>query len=196
MSISSKDFWAQFSNFASTTPKPYVDALLTLHEKLDGKNIKWIVSGDLAELLRIVKVEPDCIEIVTSKDDAQLIFQALEEFKPKQIAFQTQQLSRNALVEGKEYPVYVRSYYFEFNVDTVKVKVEGDLQFKVGDWEWGDALDFTPDYVYVVGKKVAVTPLSIARELYSCLGWIDRVEKIKNVTQKLDPARPVDLRLK
>ncbi len=67
MSISSKDFWDQFSKFVSTIPKPYVDALLALHEKLEGKNIKWVVSGDLAELLRIVKVEPDCIEIVSSR---------------------------------------------------------------------------------------------------------------------------------
>jgi hypothetical protein len=185
MSISSKDFWGQFGKFVSTIPKPYVDALLVLHEKLDSKNIKWVVSGDLAELLRIIKVEPDFIEILTSKNDAHLILQAFQEFEPKQIVFQTQQLSRNALVEGKEYPVYARSYYFEFRLNTVRVKVEGDLQFKVDDWEWGDALDFTPEYVCVVGKKIAVTPLSIALQLYESLGWTDRVEKIREVTQRI-----------
>ncbi len=84
----------------------------------------------------------------------------------------------------KSYPVYIRSYYFDFNINNVKVKVEGDLQFKVGEWDWGDVFDFTPEYVYVVGKKIAVTPLSIASELYRSLGWTDRVEKIREVTQK------------
>ena len=185
MSITSKEFWDQFSHFVSVIPKQYVDTLLILHQKLEGKNIKWVVSGELAELLRIVKVEPDCIEIVTSKEDADKIFQAIQEFKPEQITFQTEHLSRNAVVNGKEYPINVRSYYFEFNVNAVKVKVEGNLQFKVGDWDWGDVFDFAPEYVYIVGKKTAVTPLSIASDLYRSLGWIDRVEKITEVTKKL-----------
>ena len=185
MSVSKKEFWAQLDHFVSVIPKPYLDALLILHEKLDDKNINWIVSGDLAELLRTVNVEPDCIEIVTSKNDANQIFQIVKEFEPSQISFLTQLLPRNAVIEGKEYLVYMRSYYFDFCVNTVKVKIEGNLQFKVGDWDWGDVFDFTPEYVYVVGKKTAVTPLSVASDLYSCLGWIDRIEKINEVTQKL-----------
>ena len=47
------------------------------------------------------------------------------------------------------------------------VKVEGDLQFKVGDWDWGEVFDFAPEYVYVTGKKIAVTPLTINAELYN-----------------------------
>ena len=185
MSISSEEFWKQFSHFVSVIPKKYLEALLILHEKLDDKNIRWTVSGDLAELLRIVKVEPDFIEIVTSKNGAHQIFQAVQQFKPNQMSYLTQLLPRNAVVEGKEYPVYIRSYFFDFNVNDVKVKVEGNLQFKIGDWDWGEVFDFTPDYVYIVGKKTAVTPLSIASDLYGNLGWIDRVEKINKVTQKL-----------
>ena len=184
MTVTSKDFWNQFSHFVSVIPREYVDALLALHEKVDGKNINWVVNGELAERLRIVKVEPNCIEIVSSKDGAQKIYQAVQEFGPQPIVFQTQRLSRNAVVEGKEFPVYARSHYFEFNLKNVKVNVEGDLQFKVGDWDWGDVFEFTPEYVCVVGKKIAVTPLTIASELYRNLGWNDRVEKISDVTQK------------
>jgi len=184
MSNINKDIWNQLSHFVSAIPKQYVDALLTLHEKLGDKDIKWVLSGDLAECLRIVKVEPGCIEIVSSSEDAQKIFQAVQDFAPRQITFQTTKLSRNAVVDGKEFPVYVRCFCFDFKVNNVKVKIEGDLQFRVGEWDWGDVLDFTPDYVYVVGKKIAVTPLSIASELYRSLGWTDRVEKIKEVTKK------------
>jgi hypothetical protein len=184
MSFTNEEIWNQLGHFVSAIPKQYVDALLTLYEKLQGKDIKWVVNGELAECLKIVKVEPDCIEIISSLEDTQKIYHAVQDFAPGQITFQTTKLSRNALVNGKEFPVYIRCYYFDFNVNNVKVKVEGNLQFKVGEWAWGDVLDFTPDYVHVVGKKIAVTPLSIASELYCSLGWIDRVEKISKVTQK------------
>ncbi len=187
MSISSKEFWDQFNNFVSVTPRQFVDALLVLHEKLGGKNIKWVVNGDLAEHLRIVKVEPAFIEIVSSKDDVEQIFQGFQEFGPQPITFRVQQLTRYAVIAGKEYPIYVRSYYFEFNLNGLKVKVQGDLQFKIGEWDWGDVFEFTPESVYVIGKKIAVTPLSIAAELYTSLGWIDRVEKINAVTQRFHP---------
>jgi hypothetical protein len=185
MSITNDEYWTQFSKFVSVIPKQYLSVLLVLHDKLDGKNIKWVVSGDLAELLRTVKVEPDCIEIVTSKNDAHQIFQIVQEFEPSQMSFLTQLLPRKAMVAEKEYSVYIRSYYFDFIADAVKVKVEGNLQFKVGSWDWGDVFDFEPEYVTIVGKKTALTPLSIASELYHCLGWIDRVEKISEVTKKL-----------
>ncbi len=191
MSISSKEFWDQFNNFVSVTPRQYVDALLVLHEKLDGKNIKWVVNGDLAEHLRIVKVEPAFIEIVSSKDDVEQIFQGVQEFAPQPMTFRVQQLIRYAVIAGKEYPIYVRSYYFDFMLNGLEVKVQGDLQFKIGEWDWGDVFEFTPESVYVIGKKIAVTPLSIAAELYASLGWIDRVEKINEVTQKFHPLKIV-----
>ena len=190
MNYTNKDIWDQLSHFVNVIPQEYLNALLILHEKLGDKTIKWVLTGDLAESLRIVKVEPECIEIVTSKDDAQRIFQAVQEFGPSPIKFQTQTLSRNALIQGKEYLVYIRSYFFEFSLNSVKVKVQGDLQYKVGQWDWGDVFDFTPEYVSVVGKRIAVTPLSIATELYQSLGWVDRVDKIKEVTQKSRVPRP------
>jgi hypothetical protein len=181
MTNTKQDFMDQLSHFLTIIPKKYLDSLLTLHDKLDGKEIKWIVSGDLAERLRVIKVEPDNIEIVTSKDGAQQIFEAVQEFNPQPIQYLTQQLERNAVISGDEYPVFARSHYFEFNIKDVTVKVEGDLQFKVGNWEWGEVFDFTPEYVYVTGKKTAVTPLFIQYEFYQSIGWMDRAEKIAKI---------------
>lgn len=185
MSYTNQDFLEQLSHFLTIIPQKYVDTLLTLHEKLDDKKIKWIVSGDLAERLRLVKVDPDCIEIVTSKDGAEQIFQAVQEFKPQKVNVQTRRLQRDAVVGKEKFPVYVRSYYFEFNVKGVNVKVQGDLQFKVGVWDWGDIFDFNPEYVYVTGKKIAVTPLPIQYEFYQTLGWMDRAEKIAIIKKPL-----------
>jgi hypothetical protein len=170
----------------SIAPRTYIDALLVLHRKLDGKNIEWAVGGDLGEVLRTVNVEPDCIEILTSKEGAEKIVEATLEFAPRTVALEIQRLPRNATIEGKEYPVYTRSYYSEFNIGAVHVKVHGDTQYRLNDWDWGDKVEFTPDYVYVVCKKIAVVPLTFKAEFYQSLGWADRAEKIK---QTLDRRR-------
>jgi hypothetical protein len=162
-------------------PPQYISALLKLHEKLDGKNIEWAVSGDLGEALRTVRVEPDCIEIVASKDAACQIHDAVAGFNVQPITHVVEQLQQNASIQSKEYPVYVRSHYFEFSIDKIKVKVYGDLQYRVNDWDWGDTFQFTPDTVNVAGKKTSVVPLKVKYELYMDLGWKDRAEKISRV---------------
>ena len=96
------------------------------------------------------------------------------------------------MFDGKEYPVYTRSFGFNFTLNSITAQVQGDLQFKVGDWEWGDVYDFTPEYVYVVGKKMAVTPLSVKIELYKSLGWTDRLQKIQEVTRKPRPFEKIN----
>ena len=48
----------------------------------------------------------------------------------------------------------------------------------MGDWDWGDPIDFEPEYVYVVSVKVPAVPLELKKELYRGLGWYDRVSKI------------------
>ncbi len=185
MSKTNQEFLAQVSRFLTFIPQEYIEALLTLQSKLDGKEIKWVVNGDLAERLRLVKVDPDCIEIVASKDGVEKIFENLKEFNPQPVKFQTQQLTRNAVIAGKEFPVFHRSYYFDFKIKTVTIKVHGDLQFKVDNWEWGEVFDFNPEYVYVTGKKIAVTPLTIQYEFYQMLNWVDRAEKINQITKPL-----------
>ena len=159
----------------------YIDALLMLHERLAKRDFEWAVSGDLAEALGTVQVNPDCIEIVTSKKGTAEIYLTFKDLNPKGILFETQKLERKAVVNGKEYPVFVRSHFFEFELAHIKIKVFGDLQYRISDWNWGDTLQFTPEYVNVVGAKTAIVPLQIKNELYQNLGWVDRAEKISQV---------------
>jgi hypothetical protein len=184
MSDANRHIWDELHRVLWVIPQKYVEAILVLHEKLEGKSISWSLNGNLAEALRTVQVEPECIEIVSSKGDVEQIFEAVKEFQPQPLIFKTQLLSRNAVIGEKEYPIHIRSHFFEFNIKETKVKVHGDLQYQVGDWEWGDVFAFDPEYVYVIGKKIAITPLAVKCELYSSLGWVDRAEKIKRVLQR------------
>ena len=156
----------------------YITAIIKLNEKLEGKNIDWVLGGDVSEALQAVRVQPDCIEVVTTKEGTEKIHKAVEDLEPEAINFQVHQLHRNAIINEKEYPIYVRSNYFEFSVDSIRVKVHGDLQFRISDWAWGDKFEIAPASVYVVGKKTFVVPLYVQYELYQSLGWLDRAEKI------------------
>ena len=162
----------------------YVETLTNLHKRFLKEHIEWAIGGELGEALRAVPVTPDCIEIITTKKGAAQIFLAVEELNPKGIFFQTQKLPRNAIVAGKECPVYTRSYFFEFTLNTIKIKVHGDLQYRISDWEWGDKLEFVPEDVYIVGLRTAVVPLQLKYEIYQQLGWADRAEKIDRVLSR------------
>lgn len=177
----------QISRVLNVIPKPFLDVLLLLHRKLDDTNVEWAVSGNLGEALKVVKIDPDCVEIVTSKEDAIRISQAVKEYNPQVADYELQKLPRNAKIDEKEYPVYIRSYYIEFLVENIMVKVYGDLQYRVNDWDWGDKLEFAPEYVFVTDKKTAVVPLSVKYEIYQSLGWADRAEKIRKATEGPKP---------
>ena len=180
----------QLNKILSFVDPAFVEALLSLHKALANDRVEWVVGGDLGEALQTVQVEPDCIEIVTSREGAQKIFSSVVEYGPKTIELQTVKLPRNANVGGIEYPIYIRSYYFEFFLGCVKTKVLGDMQYKINDWDWGDRLEFDPEYVNVAGAKTAVVPLQIKYEIYQNLGWRDRSEKIEQkIGKKMKPIR-------
>ncbi|XES78583.1 MAG: hypothetical protein ACBZ72_06845 [Candidatus Bathyarchaeia archaeon] len=168
-----------------TLIKPdYISALLQLHKRLAKKRTDWMVGGELSEALRAVNVKPKCVEIVTTKRGAVEIFLAVKDCNPTGVFFQTQRLSRNAKIGGKEYPAYIRSHYFEFNLANVPVKVHGDLQYKISNGEWGAKMDFTPEHIYLVGVKTAIMPMHVLYTLYQGLGWSDRAKKISPLLLK------------
>jgi len=180
----------EISPIVAYVPPKYVSALLKLHDAIGSQPVEWAVGGDLAEALETVRVEPDCIEILTTKGGAEQIHELVTAFSPTQVVVHVQSLPRRAQIDGAEYPIYTKSSYFDFDLDGVKVKVEGDLQFKVGNWDWGDKLEFQPDTIYVVGKKTSVVPLNIKHDLYLSLGWMDRAEKIRRVFENQRRMRP------
>jgi hypothetical protein len=177
----------QLNTVLALVDPTYVDTLLYLHKKLGQEHIEWAVGGELAEAFRTIQTNPDCIEIVTSKKGATQIFLAMKEYGASGVYFQTQRLERNAIINGKEYPAYIRSHYFDFTLAGIKVKVYGDLQYRVNDWEWGDKLEFTPEHIYIVGTKTAIVPLQVKYEIYQGLGWTDRAEKVSQILTKRAP---------
>lgn len=162
----------------------FMNVILAIAESLKNTDVSWSIGGDVADEINGVELTPTVLEIYTSKDGAATIREALGKFKPTELRIVEHKLPRAATYDGKKYAVLTRSQYFEFKVDSVNVKVHGDLQFKIGDWEWGDPLEFTPELLYVVGKKITLVPAILRLDLYKGLGWTDKVNALTNSLSK------------
>jgi hypothetical protein len=158
--------------------KPLLNATIRIGELLRGCHSKWALAGDVGEILFGVNVHPDHISILTTAAGCEEITEKLAAFRLEGPKNCESQVKRNAEIGGSP-PVRVKSCKSVFAIEGERLEVHGDLQIKVGEWDWGDPLDYEPEYVYVVGIKVPVVPLELKTELYMGLGWIDRVRKIK-----------------
>ena len=158
--------------------KPLLEATIKIGNLLNDCSAKWALGGDIGEILNGVNVQPDHIAILTTAEGCPEIGKKLAEFQVEASRLVERQIRRNAEIGPKPLPVKIRSYESRFNFDGQRLDVHGDLRIKVGEWDWGDPLDFEPEYVYVVGVKIPVVPLKLKTELYLGLGWMDRVRKI------------------
>jgi hypothetical protein len=164
--------------------QPVLKGVIKIGVALKDINAKWGIGGDAGEIMKGVNVHADIIEILTTKEGTEQICKAMSEYQTLAPAPAEEKLERDADVDGKMIPVFIKSSYAELTVDGVKVKIYGDEQIKVGEWDWGDALDFQPEDVYVVGTKVPLVPLRLKSELDLGLGWLDRVELISDAVMR------------
>jgi hypothetical protein len=158
--------------------KPLLQATIRIGELLKDCSAKWALAGDLGEILFGVNVEPDHITILTTSAGCDDISKKLTPFLVQSPRTTERRVKRSAEINLKPLPINVRSYSSSFNIQGQRLDVHGDLQIKVGGWDWGDPIDYEPEYVYVVSVKVPAAPLELKMELYRGLGWYDRVSKI------------------
>lgn len=164
--------------------KPLLDTTITLGAILKDCTAKWAIGGDVAEIISGVNVEADHIEILTTKEGCDEISRKLVEYQIEPPRIVERKLARNADIDLKPYPVWLRSYNSRFDIKGSKLDLDGNLQIKVGDWDWGDPLEFEPDYVHVVNVRVPIVPLKLKNELYTGLGWMDRAKKIHEAVMR------------
>lgn len=158
--------------------KPLLEATLEVGKLLKDCQAKWALAGDIGEILNGVNVRPDHLTILTNLAGCEEVGKKLERFQVEASRPVETQIKRNAEIGPKPLPITIKSYASQFNLNGQKLNVHGDLRIKVGDWDWGDPLEYEPEYVYVVGARVPVVPLALKTQLYVGLGWMDRVRKI------------------
>jgi len=158
--------------------KPLLEATIELGNLLKDCQAQWAFAGDIGEILNGVNVRPDHLTILANLMGCEEIGKRLERFQVEASRMVETQIERSAEIEPKPMPITTKSYRSRFNLKGQRLDVHGELRIKVGDWDWGDPLDYEPEYVYVVGVKVPVVPLELKTRLYRGLGWYDRVSKI------------------
>ena len=162
-----------------------IKAIIKIGKSMKGVQAKWGIAGDAGEVIGGVNIHNvDRIEIWTTKDGCEEMCRRLSLYVTLRPASTEKKLGRDADVNANILPVFVRCHYAELSVDRVKVEVYGDQQIKVGEWDWGDALDFEPDSISVVGVSVPFVPLMLKSELDLGLGWLDRVQLISDAVMK------------
>jgi hypothetical protein len=159
-------------------PVPFITCILEIAPKIKKSGVWWAFGGDLSEKLGGVAVIPKEIEILTNMEGVGKIFEGLAEYDPAPIAVVEKQLHRQADIDEKKYPVFVKSHRTSLNVKGVEVIVHGDYQIRVGEWDWGDSLQFKSSIVNMVGTEIPVMPIRLSSEIYLTLGWLDRAQMI------------------
>jgi len=167
-----------------TLTKPLLDATIMIGKTLTNCTNKWAIGGDVGEVISGVNVQPSQIAILTTREGCDEITRNLAKYQIEPPRTVERELERDAKIDLKLLKIWIKSYTARFDVQGSQLDVHGDLQIKVGDWEWGDPLDFEPDYVYVVGVKVPTVPLKVKSELYTGLGWMDRASKIHEAVMR------------
>jgi hypothetical protein len=165
-------------------PQPLLKAMITVGRELKSVQAKWAVYGDAGQVALGVALKPDHLEILTTKAGTEEIASRLHQYQTLAPREAEKTLPREADIDGKKYPVYVKSHYAEFNIGGARLEVYGDLRMKVGEWEWGDPLDFEPSSISVVGTDVPLVPLRLSSELDLGLGWMDSVELISDAVMR------------
>ena len=127
--------------------KPLLEATIEVGNLLKDCQVKWALAGDIGEILNGVNVQPDHLTILTNVAGCEEIGKKLERFRVEASRQVETQIKRNAEVEPKPLPIIIKSYRSQFNLDGQRLDVRGELRIKVGDWDWGDPLDFDSKYV-------------------------------------------------
>ncbi len=180
-------------------PQPLLKATVKVSALLADLDERWVIGGDIGELLLGVDVKADHLEIVTTRKGSEVIGAKLQH-APLRSAGEVEEgtsnlgpkdtekkLERLADCSGNLYAVSVRSHYVEGVLDGIRVEVYGDLQYRVGELEWGDPLVFEPTKISIIGTSLSVFPLGLKSEIYLALGWVDRVDKISEALTRSQP---------
>jgi hypothetical protein len=149
-----------------------------LGEQLWEMTEMWGIGGDCGEIIKGVHRRTEHVEIFTTKKGCEEICEVLSQYVRKAPSEVESRSERDADVDGKMLPVYTKSWYAELVYDKTKVEVHGDERIRVGEWDWGDPLEFEPDYSYILTNRIPIVPLRLKQELDLGLGWLDRLDAI------------------
>ena len=160
----------------SIDPKT-IAALLTLHDALKGRGVRWAVMGSLSHALQGLQIQPNDIDISTDRQGAHTIQQLLEPHITRPVTHS--QADR------------VRSHLGELTLHGVKVEIIGDMETTTQNGAWTPLPDDHPHpHIKVAGASIPVRTLEQETQTYTRLGRTERAEKLRALIERRAKDQP------
>ena len=123
-----------------------LEVLIRISNDLEKNNIPWVLVGSLSLYLQGVNIEPEDIDILTTREGALKLNALWDKFKIKSVSFS----------ETSSF----RSYYGRFEIDGILVEVMGELEQRMND-EWVSLMNrlINPVIITIAGARIPVSPL-------------------------------------
>lgn len=159
-----------------TLPKKYSEILFLLSKKL--KNIDWFLIGSNALILQGLNLQPNDIDILTTKEGIQEINNIFSEYITKSLTF-----SEDANFS---------SYKLELNIDGIIIEIIGNPINKLpGKNMWGENKKIKKIIINHNNFEIPCVPLAQHYNAYIMLGRFEKAEKIKKVLEKVKMTKRV-----
>ncbi len=153
----------------SIDPKT-ISALLTLHDALKGRGVPWAVMGSLSHALQGLKIQPNDIDITTTRRGAHTIEQLLQPHVTHPVTY--------SQAEG------VRSHLGELTIHGVTVQVIGDMETSTDNRTWTPLPHDHPHLIMVEGAPIPVRTLEQETQTYTRLGRTERADKLSALIER------------
>ncbi len=153
----------------SIDPKT-ISALLTLHDALKGRGVPWAVMGSLSHALQGLKIQPNDIDITTTRRGAHKIEQLLQPHVTHTVTYS--QADR------------VRSHLGELTIHGVTVQIIGDMETSTDNRTWTPLSHDHPHLIMVAGAPIPVRTLEQETQTYTRLGRTERAEKLRTLNER------------
>ena len=151
-----------------------ISTIKTIAQKLENKNIQWVVTTSCALILQGIKLDPQDIDILTNKEDSIKINQILNDYKIKEFKNMTSNIFDSTLNK--------------FLINNCIVEVMGNFNVKSRfDGKWHDLSYMLKNPNIVEIEKVRIPVLSILQSMgmYQMMGRKKDLTKVKEIEQYL-----------
>jgi hypothetical protein len=141
-------------------------------KRMANTRMDWAVTGSCGLALNGMDVTVHDIDLQTDKEGAYAIERVLGGTNTRPVTFSS--------TGG------IRSYFGSREIDGILVEIMGDVQKRLPDGTWENAVDIRKhrQYVKMEGLKIPVLSLVYEQEAYELLGRIDKATIIKEWFEK------------
>jgi len=148
--------------------KNFLTVLRKIHNRLQDRQLNWVVTGSLGMALQGMDIEVHDIDLQTDRQGAYEIEKLFSDKVIVPVHFR----------ESKR----IRSHYGALEIDGIKVEIMGDLQKHLDDQTWEEAVkvECWRLWAEVDGMRIPVLSLEYEYQAYLHLGRTEKAQMLRN----------------